>query len=108
MSETEGSKPMAHSASKLSKNASSFTQKTPEYKFLKKMLETGDIEPLNKPADVYYRHGSLKKYATDQFRSQFNKLKSATGLHTRARLYYVCKLLICVFLYNFTNHGKCT
>jgi hypothetical protein len=76
----------AHLASKTSKkgSAASFTQKTPEYKFLKKTSEAGDIVPSDKPSEVYYQHGSFSKYTTNQFRSQFNKLKTAIGLHTRA------------------------
>ena len=60
-----------------------FTQKTPEYKFLKQMFEKGDVLASDKPTDIYYKVDKFQKYTTDQFRSQFNKLKTATGLHTR-------------------------
>jgi hypothetical protein len=58
--------------------------KMPEYKFLKEMFDSGEILASDKPTAIYYRVDKFQKYTTDQFRSQFNKLKASSGLHTRA------------------------
>jgi hypothetical protein len=61
----------------------SFTKATNEYKMLQSLMENGKITPSDKPGDVRKAYDDFNKIPMDRFRSQFNKLKQLTGLHTR-------------------------
>lgn len=60
-----------------------FTQETEEYKTHQRMMESGEVTPAAKPAEVKAMKEEFQKIDGDRFRAQYNKLRNLTGLNTR-------------------------
>ena len=52
-------------------------------RFLKRALESGEIDPNETPKNVWTRYPLFKKYKLEVFRSQYNSLKTKLGLQVR-------------------------
>jgi hypothetical protein len=59
--------------------AQKFTQATKAYKHLEKLFKDKSIQPTDKPSDVRMKDPLFQDFTNQQFRSQFNKLKSMHG-----------------------------
>jgi hypothetical protein len=63
--------------------AQKFTKNTKAYGKLKKMFEEKMISPTDKPANVRSKDPLFQDFTHQQFRSQFNKLRSEYGVCTK-------------------------
>ena len=63
--------------------AQKFTQTTKAYQKLKKLFEDKAIVATDKPSDVRLKDVLFQDFTSQQFRSQFNKLKSIYGTCTK-------------------------
>jgi hypothetical protein len=79
-SDNESTKPSNSSGKK---TFTKFTQSTKEYIKLKKLFQAKKILATDKPADIRHRYPEFQLYTSQQFRSQFNKLKSVVGTVTK-------------------------
>lgn len=52
-------------------------------KFLERALKSGEIDPNESPKTVHERYPMFSVYKLENFRQQFNKLKTEMGLHVR-------------------------
>jgi hypothetical protein len=64
-------------------NAPKFTQNTEAYVKLNKMFEDNEISATDRPAEIFKRDPLFAEFSHQQFRSQFNKLKTKYGTNTR-------------------------
>jgi hypothetical protein len=69
--------------SKSKVGAQKFTQGTKAYQRLKKLFESKEILPTDKPADVRQKDALFMDFTNQQFPSQFNKLESIHGTCTK-------------------------
>jgi hypothetical protein len=75
--------PMRQARNNAKVGAQKFTQGTKAYQKLKKMFESQQILPSDKPSDVRSKDPLFMDFSMQQFRSQFNKLKSTFGTCTK-------------------------
>ena len=64
-------------------SAQKFTKATKAYKHLEKLFKDKVILPTDKPSDVRQKDVLFQDFTNQQFRSQFNKLKSIHGVCTK-------------------------
>jgi dihydroorotase len=75
--------PMRQARSNSKVGAQKFTQSTKAYQVLKGMFETKQISATDKPSDIRSKDPLFMDFSMQQFRSQFNKLKSTFGTCTK-------------------------
>jgi hypothetical protein len=63
--------------------AQKFTKSTKAFKHLEKLFLDKQILPTDKPSDVRMKEPLFMDFTNQQFRSQFNKLKSVHGTCTK-------------------------
>ena len=62
------------------KKAAPFRQDSVEFAMLVKKFQNGEIQPTEKPASARARFEVFQKYTPDQFRAQYSKAKTLSGV----------------------------
>ena len=62
------------------KKADPFRQDSPEFALLVKKFQNGEIQPTEKPASARSRFEIFQKFTPDQFRAQYSKAKTLSGV----------------------------
>ena len=65
---------------KAANNGIKFKQDSADFALLVKMFQNGDILPTEKPAAARSRYEVFHKYTGDQFRAQYSKAKTMSGV----------------------------